>query len=320
MITSELPPMPEKPRKPQAPDVIKRFSVEKGDPSTLLDFLIARLPDLKRTRLKQMLRHDQVALDGVPVTDAMSPLDACDEVAVNFTREFRLFRHRRLKIVYEDDDIIVVEKGYGLLSMGNENFTAGTDSYGAPRETAYTILRDYVKWKDPAAKLFIVHRLDRDTSGLMVFAKNVKAKETLQHNWNQMVLDRKYVCVVEGKPEEEAGSVSSYLKENSKYEVFSLDAPAPGAKLAVTRYRTLAANGRYSLMEVELDTGRKNQIRVHMQKLGTPIAGDRRYGGNSCDARRLCLHAQTLRFVHPVTRRLMSFTTPIPSVFTKLVR
>lgn len=107
-------------RAPQAPDVIRRFKVAEGDPSRLLDFLIANLPELKRTRIKQMLRHDQVALDGVPVTDALSPLDPGDEVAVNFTREFRLFRHRRLKIVYEDDDIIVVEKGYGLLSMGND--------------------------------------------------------------------------------------------------------------------------------------------------------------------------------------------------------
>lgn len=308
------------PRKPQAPDVIRRFPVVEGDPATLLAFVQAKLPEMKRTRLKQMLRHDQIALDGVPVTDALSPLDPGDEVAVNFTREFRIFRHRRLKLVYEDDDIIVVEKGYGLLSMGNENFRPGTDMHGAPRETAYSIMRDYLKWKDPSSKLFIVHRLDRDTSGLMMFAKNVKAKETLQHNWNQMVLERKYVCVVEGCPEELTGSVSSYLKENSKFEVFSLENPEPGAKLAVTRYRTLRQGAGYSLEEVELDTGRKNQIRVHMKQLGTPIAGDQRYGGHSCPAHRLCLHAQTLRFVHPVTRRMMSFSTPIPSPFLKLVK
>lgn len=313
--TNEQPRLPRQPR-----DVIKRFKVEEGDPLTLLDFLIARLPDLKRTRIKQMLRHDQVALDGVPVTDAMSALDPGDDVAVNFTREFRLFHHRRMKLVYEDDDIIVVEKGYGLLSMGNESFRPGTDMYGARRETAYSILRDYLKWKDPSAKLFIVHRLDRDTSGLMVFAKNVEAKEKLQHNWNQMVLERKYVCVVEGTPEPETGSIRSYLKENSRYEVFALDENAPGAKLAVTRYRTIDSGNGYALLEVELDTGRKNQIRVHMQQLGTPIAGDRRYGGTASPAHRLCLHAQTLRFVHPVTRRLMSFTTPIPSSFTKAVR
>lgn len=307
-------------RKPAKPDVIRRWTVNADSPRTLLEFVEAALPEMKRTRLKQMLRHDQIALDGVPVTDALSPLDDGDEVAVNFTREFRLFRHRRLRLVYEDDDIIVVEKGYGLLSMGNENFRPGTDSHGAPRETAYSILRDYLKWKNPDEKLFIVHRLDRDTSGLMVFAKNVEAKETLQHNWNQMVLERKYVCVVEGCPEPQSGSYSSYLKENSKFEVFSLQQPAPGAKLAVTRYRTLRAGAVYSLCEVELDTGRKNQIRVHMRELGTPIAGDRRYGGNSCPAHRLCLHAQTLRFVHPRTRRMMSFTTPVPASFTRIAK
>lgn len=307
-------------RKPARPDVIRRWTVGHDDPRTLLDFIVAKLPEMKRTRLKQMLRHDQAAIDGVPVADALSPLDEGDEVAVNFTREFRLFRHRRLNIVYEDDDIIVMEKGYGLLSMGNDSFQPGTDSRGAVRETAYSILRDYLKWKDPASKLFIVHRLDRDTSGLMVFAKNVEAKETLQHNWNQMVLERKYVCVVEGCPEPQSGSYSSYLKENSKFEVFSLPEPAPGAKLAVTRYRTLRPGPVYSLCEVELDTGRKNQIRVHMRELGTPIAGDRRYGGHSCPARRLCLHAQTLRFVHPRTRRMMSFTTPVPPAFTRIVK
>lgn len=311
-------PRPQQTPPAQGRDVIRRWEVSEQDPHSLLEFLAARLPEMKRTRLKQMLRHDQVALDGVPVTDAIATLDPGDEVAVNFTREFRLFRHRRLKIVYEDDDIIVAEKGYGLLSIGNESFRPGTDSHGAPRETAYSILRDYLKWKDPSAKLFIVHRLDRDTSGLMVFAKNVAAKETLQHNWNQMVLERKYVCVVEGEPEEREGTISSYLKENSKFEVFSLDRPAPGAKLAVTRYRVLRPGSVYSLVEVELDTGRKNQIRVHMQQMGHPIAGDRRYGGTSCPAKRLCLHAQSLKFVHPATRRMMSFSTPVPPPFLRL--
>ncbi|MCM1029360.1 MAG: RluA family pseudouridine synthase [Pseudoflavonifractor sp.] len=305
--------------KPVKPDVIRRWTVTDDDPTSLLEFISAKLPEMKRTRLKQMLRHDQVALLGVPVTDAMAKLDAGDEVAVNFTREFRLFRHRRLNIVYEDDDIIVVEKGYGLLSMGNENFKPGTDSFGAPRETAYSILRDYLKWKDPTQKVFIVHRLDRDTSGLMLFAKNVEAKETLQHNWNNMVLERKYVCVVEGCPDPESGTYTSYLKENSKHEVYSLAEPAPGAKRAVTRYKTLRRGRGYSLLEVELDTGRKNQIRVHMRELGTPIAGDRRYGGSSCGAKRLCLHAESLRFVHPTTRKLMSFSTPIPAAFNRVV-
>ena len=215
-----------------------------------------------------------------------------------------------MKIVYEDDDIIVIDKGYGLLSMGNDKMKDGT---------AYSILRDYVKWSNPINKIFIVHRLDRDTSGLMMFAKNMEAKEKMQHNWNNMVLNRKYLAVVEGTPEEAEGVVRSYLAENSQYEVFSTDDPAKG-QLAVTRYKTLRAGSNFALLEVELDTGRKNQIRVHMKDIGHPISGDRKYGASSSPARRLCLHAQTLRFIHPVTGREMNFSTPVPPSFVSLVR
>ncbi len=220
-----------------------------------------------------------------------------------------MFYNRRLKLVYEDDDIIVVNKGYGLLSMGNDKVKEGT---------AYTILRDYLKWQDPRNKLFIVHRLDRDTSGLMVFAKSIEAKENLQHNWNNMVLSRKYLAVVEGRPDPAEGIVKSYLAENSRYEVYSTDNPDEG-QLAITRYRTLKSRNGYSLMEVELDTGRKNQIRVHMKDLGHPITGDRRYGAGSSPIHRMALHAQTLRFVHPITRKDMNFTTPTPISFSKIV-
>lgn len=290
------------------PDVIKTFTV--GQPSTLLEFVASKLPELKRTRLKQMLAHNQIAVGDLPVKQFDHALMEGDTVKVNFVREIKVFRHRRLRIVYEDDDIIVVDKGYGLLSMGNDK---------EKESTAYAILRDYVKWSNPLNKIFIVHRLDRDTSGLMMFAKNEQAKRTLQHNWNNMVLNRKYLAVVEGVPEQEVGTIRSYLVENNKYEVYSTDDPAKG-QLAVTRYRTLAAGKRFALLEVELDTGRKNQIRVHMQDLGHPISGDRKYGASSSPARRLCLHAQTLRFIHPTTRKEMNFTTPVPASFASLSR
>ena len=285
------------------PDVIEKYSVTA--PSTLLEYLLQVMPQRKRTNVKELLKHNQVAVNGMPVTQFDAPLAEGDEVKVNLTREFKVFYHRRLKIVYEDDDIIVVNKGYGLLSMGNDKVKDGT---------AYSILRDYVKWGDPRNKIFIVHRLDRDTSGLMVFAKNEEAKEKLQHNWNNMVLERKYLAVVEGTPEPPQGTVKSYLTENSQFEVYSTNDPAQG-KLAVTRYSTLKSRGKYALLEVELDTGRKNQIRVHMKDLGHPIAGDRKYGADSSPIHRLALHARTLRFVHPISRKEMSFTTPIPASF-----
>ncbi len=289
------------------PDVIEHYTVESEAP--LMEFLIASMPERKRTTIKNLLSHNQVAVNGIPTTQFDTPLAPGDEVKVNLSREFRVFYNRRLKLVYEDDDIIVVNKGYGLLSMGTDKIKEGT---------AYSILRDYLKWQDPRNKLFIVHRLDRDTSGLMVFAKSVEAKERLQHNWNNMVLSRKYLAVVEGKPEPEEGEVRSYLAENSRFEVYSTNNPAEG-QLAITRYKTLRSRNGYSLMEVTLDTGRKNQIRVHMKDLGHPITGDRRYGAKSSPIHRMALHAQTLRFVHPITRKDMNFTTPIPASFAKMV-
>ena len=294
-------------KRPFKPDVIERYGVDAD--AELLEFLISAMPERKRTAIKSLLAHNQVAVNGTPIRQFDHQLHRGDEVKVNLSREFRTFYNRRLKIVYEDDDIIVVNKGYGLLSMGNDKVKDGT---------AYSILRDYLKWQDPRNKIFIVHRLDRDTSGLMVFAKTQEAKEKLQHNWNNMVLSRKYLAVVEGRPDPAEGEVRSYLAENSRYEVYSTDNPEEG-QLAVTRYRTLKSRNGFSLMEVELDTGRKNQIRVHMKDLGHPITGDRRYGAGSSPIHRMALHAQTLRFVHPITRRDMNFTTPVPISFAKLV-
>ena len=295
-------------KRPFRPDVIETYTVTAPE-ARLLEFLIEAMPQRKRTAIKALLAHNQVAVNGVPITQFDTELHAGDEVKVNLSREFKVFYNRRLKIVYEDDDIIVVNKGYGLLSMGNDKVKDGT---------AYSILRDWLKWKDPRNKIFIVHRLDRDTSGLMVFAKTMEAKERLQHNWNNMVLSRKYLAVVEGQPEPAEGTVRSYLAENSRYEVYSTQNPDEG-QLAVTRYRTLKSRNGFSLMEVELDTGRKNQIRVHMKDLGHPITGDRRYGAGSSPIHRMALHAQTLRFVHPITRKDMIFTTPVPPSVARLV-
>lgn len=290
------------------PDVIETYIPQAE--TTLLQFLFEAMPHRKRTTVKELLKHNQIAVNGVPVTQFDAPLRGGDTVQVNLTREFRVFYHRRMQLVYEDDDIIVVNKGYGLLSMGTDKIKDGT---------AYSIVRDYVKWQDPRNKVFIVHRLDRDTSGLMMFAKNEAAKETMQHNWNNMVLNRKYLAVVEGTVEQNEGVVRSYLAETSQYEVYSTENPDEG-QLAVTRYRTLKNKNGYTLLEVELDTGRKNQIRVHMKDIGHPIAGDRKYGAKSSPIRRLALHAQTLRFVHPVTRKEMAFETPVPASFASMVK
>lgn len=289
-----------------SPDIIETYTpaVE----TRLLEFLFASMPGRKRTNVKELLRHNQVKVNDEVTTQFDIPLTSADTVYVNLTREFPRFYNRRLKIVYEDDDIIVANKGYGLLSIGNDKVREGT---------AYSILKDYLKWVDPRQKIFIVHRLDRDTSGLMMFAKNIQAKETMQHNWNNMVLNRTYVAVVEGNVENDEGTIRTYLAENSRYEVYVTENPEEG-QLAVTRYKVLKRKNGYTLMELELDTGRKNQIRVHMKHIGHPIAGDRRYGAKSSPIHRLALHARTLCFAHPATRREMDFSTPIPASFVKM--
>jgi len=289
------------------PDSIRIFKVEA--PATLFAFMAEALPQHKRTGLKELLKYDQVMVNGSVTRQFDTPLNPSDEVKINFSRPFVTFYNRRLQLVYEDDDIIVVNKGYGLLSVGTDKIKEGT---------AYSILREYLKHKDPRNKLFIVHRLDQHTSGLMVFAKSEEVKNAMQHNWNNIVRKRQYVCVVEGKLVPVEGVVRSYLAENSQHMVYSTDNPEEG-KEAMTHYRAIKSANGYTLVEVELETGRKNQIRVHMHDLGHSIAGDRRYGARTSPIHRLALHARTLVFIHPVTRKLMDFSTPIPAAFEKMV-
>lgn len=295
-------------RKESRPDNIKSWTVNTG--GTILEVAASILTDHSPTKLKSMLRHNQFAINNMPTSRYDAELHVGDTFSVNFDQSFQIFKNSRVELVYEDEHILVINKGYGLLSMGTDTKKDGT---------AYSIMREYVKYNNPQAKVFIVHRLDRDTSGLMMLAKTVEAKDAMQHNWNNMVLNRKYVCVVEGAVEQAEGVIKSYLAENSQFEVYSTDDPKKG-QLAVTRYKCLRATKNYSLMEVELDTGRKNQIRVHMKDIGHPIAGDRKYGAGHSPINRLALHAQTLRFVHPITHKEMNFSTSIPMRFRSLVK
>lgn len=276
-----------------------------AEPVGLMDFAFTILPDAKRGDIKKWLKFGHFAINGKVATAFDAPVEPGATVELNFTRPFVVFKHPRLKIVYEDDDIIVVDKGYGLLSVDTET------SRKSNVQTAYSILRDYVKEVHPSQKIFIVHRLDRETSGLMVFAKTIEAKENLQHNWNNMVLERKYVALLDGEMEEQSGVIRSHLAETVQHEVYSTDNESEG-KLAVTRYRVRRKGKGFTLAEFSLDTGRKNQIRVHAHDLGHPIVGDKRYGKGAGHLHRLALHAETLRFAHPITREDMNFTSPAP--------
>ena len=299
-------PLPFKPgarMAPARPDIILTFNVKSQ--TKLLDFLFSAMPDRKRTTVKDYLKHRQVMVGQNVTTQFDTELFPGNTVSVNTSREFQTFSHPRIKIVYEDDDILVVNKGYGLLSVGTDSIKEGT---------AYSILREYLKRKDQRNKIFIVHRLDQHTSGLMMFAKNTQAKETMQHNWNNMVLERCYNAIIRGRMEPAEGEIRSYLTENSAHEVYSTQNPEEG-QLAVTRYRSVGHRGPYTLLELNLATGRKNQIRVHLKDSGHPIVGDRRYGSDESPIHRLALHARTLRFVHPVTLRYKNFSCPHPASF-----
>lgn len=289
-------------------DNISELANTSDQPIPLLEFLRSNQPQLSRTAVKALLKYDQIRLEGTVTNQFDIPVAPGQTISINFSRPWQTLSNPRLRIIYEDDDIIVVNKGYGLLSVGTDNKKEGT---------AYSILRDYLKRLNPANKLFIVHRLDQHTSGLMLFAKNIKAKEAMQHNWNNMVLDRRYTAIVEGCPEPAEGVRRSRLLENAQHLMYSTDDPK-GLE-AVTRYKVLKSRNGYSLVDVSLDTGRKNQIRVHMHDMGTPIAGDRRYGAKTSPIHRLALHARTLRFVHPMTHKDMNFSIPLPASFNSLV-
>lgn len=277
--------------------------------NTLLPFLFETLKNESKTTVKALLAHKQIVVNGKPNTKFDTPLKPGDQVGIYFDRSHSVLSQSMLNILYEDDSIIVIDKTSGLLSMATDR---------DKEKTAYHILSDHVKKKNPRNCIFILHRLDRETSGIMMFAKSLKVQESLQKNWDQAITERKYVAVVEGQLQEPQGTVKSYLAENSTYLVHSTTANR--GKLSITHYRVLKSKGQYSLVELELETGRKNQIRVHMQELGCPVAGDKKYGAKTNPIHRLALHAFKLRFIHPVTQKEMNFETPFPKRFELLVK
>lgn len=296
------------PKRNQAP-VSKTKIFDVKEEALLLNFLFSTLSEQSKTTVKALLAHRQIAVNGKATTQFDVIVKAGDQVAVYFDKNNTAFSHPMLNIIYEDDSLIVVDKMSGLLSMATER---------DKEKTAYHILSDYVKRIHPGNCIFILHRLDRETSGLMMFAKNSKVQEALQKNWDNVVTERKYIAVVEGCPKKESGKIKSYIAENSAFIVHQSNS-AEG-KIAITNYKVLKSNKQYSLIELELETGRKNQIRVHMQELGTPVTGDKKYGAQSNPINRLALHAFKLRFIHPVSNKEMDFETPIPKRFMQLVK
>lgn len=284
----------------------KVFTVREA--TTLLPFLMKTFDGISRNKAKAILA-DSVWVDRQVVTQFDHPLRPGQVVEVSATPRRATLRNRFVRLVYEDAHIVVIDKAPGILSMA-----AGRHSY-----CVKTVLDDYFQRRHQRCTAHVVHRLDRDTSGLMVYAKTMAAEQTLEHNWHDIVADRRYVALVSGQLQPPEGQVESWLKDTKSYVTYSSPVDN-GGKYACTRYRTLRQGALYSLVELKLLTGRKNQIRVHMQSLGHPVCGDVKYGDGADPIHRLALHAFRLHFYHPVTGELMKFETPVPQAFTDAVK
>lgn len=282
-----------------------------GQECSLQQFLTETFAGKSRSALKSMLAHRRVSVNGRPTTAYDYALRKGDRVSINRGRVAAELHHPMLRIVFEDQWIIVVDKRNGLLSMGTDR---------QHDKTAYSILSQHVKKEDPANRIFIVHRLDRETSGLMIFAKSEEVKHRLQADWHRVVIDRKYVAVVDGVMPSEEGVIDAPLAENRNRKMFVSRTPdEDNAVDAITHYRVLRSRGGRSLVELSLETGRKNQIRAHLEHVGCPVAGDKKYSSRSTDAGRVCLHAYKLALYHPVTNEELFFSTSIPKLFDNLI-
>lgn len=258
-----------------------------------------------RTEIKALLAHSHVRHNGTITTQFDEPLMAGDELLINFSRPFATLTHRMVHLLYEDPDVIVVEKQSGILTV-----PAGNNR----EKTVQTVVDDYVYAQDGRSHAYVVHRLDQFTSGIVIFAKNSRVQQTLRDSWSTYVVERMYMAVVEGHPQDDEGEIRSYLTENNAMKVYSTNDPSKG-KLSVTRYRVVKHRGDYSQVDVQILTGRKNQIRVHMSDIGCPVAGDRKYGAKSNPCGRLMLHNYALQFIHPVTKENLRFELPLPKNF-----
>ena len=281
----------------------------------LIDFLLAKMGNMARSSVKQLLGQRRVKVGNAIQTRHDFVLKPGDVVTVSSGRGNTQLTHPKLKIVYEDDDLIVVNKQPGLLTVAAKP--------GSSETTAYSILRAYVKKQNARAGIYVVHRLDRETSGLLVFARSEELQHYMREYWRELVTERTYIALAEGALNPREGQIKSWFTEDKRNAMVYSSPVDDGGDLAITNYKTLrtSADGEYSLVELHLETGRTNQIRVHLASKGCPIVGDRKYGhGNeSSPIDRLCLHAKVLAFIHPVTEKTVRFESPVPKEFNRVL-
>ena len=278
------------------------------EPAQLIAFIMEKMHGVSRNRAKALISNRVVLVNNTITTHPLAELKPGDVVQLDRSKHKKSFHCKELDIVFEDPYLFIIDKHPGLLSMSNNS----------RQQTVQTVLNRYLEKGGGRNTSHLVHRLDRDTSGLMVYAKDVQTQQSLINGWQQLVTDRRYLALVKGEFEQTRGRIQSWLTEDKKFITHSSPVDN-GGKYAVTHYNVLASSNGYSLVECELETGRKNQIRVHMADLGHPVVGDRKYGSDEDPMRRLGLHAYMLCFTHPVTGKHLRFETPVPFCFEKLL-
>ena len=278
------------------------FKVLEAD--ELLPFIMKKMNGISRTKAKNILTSGSVYVNGKSVTQHNYQLTPEMEVRIGKNHKLNQVESQWVKIVYEDQYLFVVEKKAGIICH----------SPNPADETVQSILNQYLEKNHQRCHAHTIHRLDRDTSGLLLFAKDKKVALKFEENWKETVYDRRYVALVHGEMRKQEGTISSWLKDNAQFVTYSSKYDN-GGKFAVTHYKLIKVSDGYSLVELKLDTGRKNQIRVHLQDIGFPVVGDPKYGDGDDKIGRLGLHAFKLCFIHPITRQDLKFETPFPKSF-----
>lgn len=276
------------------------------DDAPLLEWLLENVKQSK-SKTKATLQNRGIKVNNRTVTQFDFALHKGDKVSISTSKKNDQFQSKYVKLVYEDRYLVVVEKSHGILSMG----------VGQSSLNVKTILDDYFKRSRQKCTAHVVHRLDRETSGLLIYAKDMETRQQLEHEWHHSVYDRRYIAVLSGRIEEEGGTIANWLKENKLYVTYSSPVDN-GGKYAVTHFHVLRTTDTHSLVEFKLETGRKNQIRVHAADINHPVCGDTKYGNGDDPLKRLCLHAYILCFYHPVTHQPMEFSTQIPTGFKRI--
>lgn len=272
----------------------------------LLPFLFKIFPSQSRNSIKSLLGSHRVTIDGAPITQFNFKLFSGDTVIISDT-PIRKKTRSNLPIIYEDEDMIVINKPTGLLTIASDKEKCST---------VFRMLTDYVQQKDKHNRIFIVHRLDEDTSGVLMVVKNQKLKELFMNNWNDLVKKRGYFAIVEGHMESPSDTYKSYLKKNAQNMMYS--SKDRDGQFSITHYKVIKEIEEYSLLDVNIDTGRKNQIRVHLYEHHHPVIGDDKYGEPKNPISRLGLHAYELDITHPLTGKLLKFCAPMPLEFKNM--